>query len=259
MKIEIVEREKTGRLHDPILISGLPGSGLVGKVAVDHLIQELSAKHFAEVYCDGMAAQIFIESNGVAALNRNDLFFSRSSAGTNRDLILYTGDSQPASGEAEYELSASVASYARANFGTKEIITLGAYVTGNFTETPRVYGSATDLEYVQRLTKLGITLMEEGAITGMNGLLLGIAKLQGIRGCSLLGETSGYAVDPKASKSVLVALGKLLDLDVNLAALDVRAKEAQSVLRSVQSWQDQQETEPAEKTDESRKKLGYIS
>jgi uncharacterized protein len=266
MKIEIVEIEKTGELVDPVLISGLPGSGLVGKVAIDHLIQELSAKHFAEVYCDGMAAQIFIESDGTAALNRNDFYCWKRNDGKSkekRDLIFYTGDSQPANAEAEYELSASISSYVQKNFGTKEIITLGAYVTGNFTENPKVYGSATDVEYVKRLTDLGINIMGEGAITGMNGLLLGIAKLIGIRGCSLLGETSGYAVDPKASKIVLQELGRLLDFQVDFRALDERAKQAQSVLKSVESWRSSQEesetSEGGEEREEKRKKLGYIS
>jgi uncharacterized protein len=259
MKIEFVELEKVDGLHDPILISGLPGSGLVGKVAIDHLIEELSAIHFAEVYCDGMAAQIFIDSAGVAALNRNDLFYWRNKRKGSHDLILYTGDSQPASAEGEYELSASIASYTKTNFHPSELLTLGAYVTGNFTESPKVYGSATDADYVRQLTELGISLMEEGAITGMNGLLLGIAKLHGFRGCSLLGETSGYAVDPKASKSVLTVLGKLLNLELDFTALDKRAKEAQSVLRSVQNWQASQQEPQETSPDESRKKLGYIS
>jgi uncharacterized protein len=257
MKIEIVEIEKPGKLSDPILVSGLPGSGLVGKVAVDHLIQQLSARHFAEVYCDGMAAQVFIETNGVASLSRNDFFYWKNTSRGKRDLIFYTGDSQPTTGEAEYELSASVSSYVKTSFLAKELVTLGAYVTGSFTETPKVYGSATDSEYVKRLTDLGVTLMEEGAITGMNGLLLGMAKLQGLRGCSLLGETSGYAVDPRASKSVLVDLGRLLDLQLDLSALDQKAKEAQSVLRSVEDWRaGQQEPDP---TEDKKKRLGYIS
>ena len=37
--------------------------------------------------------------------------------------------------------------------------------------------------------------MDDGAITGMNGLIVGLAKLKGIRGTCLLGETSGYVVD----------------------------------------------------------------
>jgi uncharacterized protein (TIGR00162 family) len=261
MKIEIVEIEKPGELKEPVVISGLPGSGLVGKVAIDHLIHELSAKHFAEVYCDGMSPQIFIESNGTASLNRNDFFYSISKKSVGgRDLVMYTGDSQPATAEAEYELSASIASYVRTNFRAKEIITLGAYVTGNFTETPKVYGSATDLGYARRLADLGVTLMAEGAITGMNGLLLGVAKIQGMRGCSLLGETSGYAADPKASKSVLIELAKLLNFEIDMKALDDRAKEAQSVLRSVESWRaGQQDEQTTGQQDDKRKRLGYIS
>jgi uncharacterized protein len=255
LKIQLIEREKVTGLREPIVISGLPGSGLVGKVAVDHIIQELSAKHFAEVYCDGMAAQIFIDHEGVAQLNRNDLFYWRNPEGK-RDLIFYTGDSQPATGEAEYVLSSWMAEYLGKLAGS-ELVTLGAYVTGNFAAEPKVYGSATDEEYVQRLTKIGVKIMGEGAITGMNGLLLGIAKLRGYRGCSLLGETSGYAVDPKASKSVVSALSKLIDVNMDLSALDVRAKEAKSLLRNSQAGEDQ--PDETEQSDEARKRLGYIS
>ena len=42
--------------------------------------------------------------------------------------------------------------------------------------------------------------MDAGSITGMNGLIIGIAKLRGMQGACLLGETSGYVVDAKASK-----------------------------------------------------------
>jgi proteasome assembly chaperone (PAC2) family protein len=35
------------QLESPCLICGFPGTGYVGKIAIDHLIQELNAKHLA--------------------------------------------------------------------------------------------------------------------------------------------------------------------------------------------------------------------
>ena len=52
--------------------------------------------------------------------------------------------------------------------------------------------------------------MREGAITGMNGLLLGMARLKGLEGYSLLGETTDYSFDLRASEIVLETLSKLL-------------------------------------------------
>ena len=44
----IVEIEKV-KMKNPILIEGLPGIGLVGKIAADHMIDELGAKQVAQL------------------------------------------------------------------------------------------------------------------------------------------------------------------------------------------------------------------
>jgi uncharacterized protein len=267
MKIEIREKGTVPELVDPILVCGLPGSALVGKVAVDHLVQELSAKQLAEVYCDGMAPQVFIQPNGTASMMRNDIYFWKNPGNMHRlksDLIFFTADSQPVSPESEYSLSASVVEYALKKFRSKEIITLGAYVTGNFSQNPKVYVAATDQFLIKNLVKLGCEVMKEGAITGMNGLILGVAKIMGFRGYALLGETSGYALDPKASESLVVFLEKLIGLKVDLSALEERAKEAQTALNTVEMWRRQQEetgeeSSGEEESDEKKRRLDYIS
>jgi hypothetical protein len=38
------------QLHSPYLICGFPGTGYVGKIAIDHLIQELDAKRLADIF-----------------------------------------------------------------------------------------------------------------------------------------------------------------------------------------------------------------
>jgi len=45
VEVRILEKPK---LRDTILIEGLPGIGLVGKLAADHMLDELKAKKFAE-------------------------------------------------------------------------------------------------------------------------------------------------------------------------------------------------------------------
>jgi proteasome assembly chaperone (PAC2) family protein len=46
----------------------------------------------------------------------------------------------------------------------------------------------------------------------MNGLIIGIAKLHGMQGTCLLGETSDYVVDAKASKSILESLLSVVEI-----------------------------------------------
>ncbi len=261
MKIDIVEKE-TPELSEPLMNCGLPGSALVGKLAVDHLVQELPAEHLAELYLDGMAPQVFIETDGTVSSLNNDLFYWKSKAKGVPDLILYTADAQPATQEAEYVLSETVINYVSKKYKSRQMITLGAFVTGGFSDDPKVYAAATDEALVKTASSNGCEVMKDGSITGMNGILLGIAKLKGMKGYALLGETSGYALDPKASTALLLSLEKLIGVKVDLKELNERAKEAQSVLQSVEAMRKQQtierpEGEPGETDDE--KKLGYIS
>jgi uncharacterized protein (TIGR00162 family) len=263
MKIDIVEKESP-TLSNPLIICGLPGSALVGKLAVDHLVQELPGEHMAEIYLDGMAPQVFIESDGTVSPLNNDLFFWKSRMKDVPDLVLYTADAQPANQEAEYLLSETVIDYLAKKFKAGQMITLGAFVTGVFPKDPKVYAAATEDSLVKGISSKGYEIMTEGSITGMNGILLGIAKLRGMKGYALLGETSGYALDPKASAALLMALEKLIGLKVDLKDLNERAKEAQTVIQSVEALRRQQLGEEREQSEgsnqaEDKKKLGYIS
>jgi proteasome assembly chaperone (PAC2) family protein len=76
--------------------------------------------------------------------------------------------------------------------------------------------------------------MDSGSITGMNGLIIGIAKMRGIRGTCLLGETSGYVVDAKASKAILETLVKIIDIKVDMTNLDKRAKDTEMLIQTIE-------------------------
>ena len=65
----------------------------------------------------------------------------------------------------------------------------------------------------------------QGNITGLNGLLLGVAKRRGLEAICLMGEIpvdlQGLPLSyPKASKSVLEVLSRDLEIEVNLDKLD---------------------------------------
>jgi len=56
-------------------------------------------------------------------------------------------------------------------------------------------------------------------------LFLGLGRIRGMDAACLMGETSGYLVDPKAAKSVLGVLSELLDVEVDLGELEKKAEE----------------------------------
>ncbi len=72
------------------------------------------------------------------------------------------------------------------------------------------------------LEKYDLNLMSEGQISGMNGLFLGMAKRAKLSGFCLLGEIPLYTIqieNPKASHAVLSALGRILNMQIDFAAL----------------------------------------
>ena len=62
------------QLKSPYLICGFPGSGYVGKMAVEHLIEELQAKHLADIYSSSFPPQIMIRNDGEAELMKNSIY-----------------------------------------------------------------------------------------------------------------------------------------------------------------------------------------
>jgi uncharacterized protein (TIGR00162 family) len=223
------------QLESPCLICGFPGSGYVGKIAIDHLIQELNANHLADIYSTSFPPQIVVRTNGVSDLMKNTIFYSKSSISSagNNDLLLLTGDSQPENPDSEYLLAEQILDIAT-KFKTNKVFTMAAYVSGVFVDKPRIFGTATDSEIVKTFNEKNIMIMDNGTVAGMNGLTIGVAKLRGMQGTCLLVETSGYVVDAKASKSILESLLSILGITVDMTNLEKKAKDTEMLIQTIQ-------------------------
>ncbi len=230
-EIKLVYSSAPPDLKSAYLICGFPGSGYVGKLAVDHLIEELKAHHLLDIYSSSFPPQVMIKTDGTVDLLKNSMFWWKNEDGA--ELLMLTGDSQPANPDAEYELAEEILNVA-SQFGTKHVFTLAAYITGVFVEKSKVFGTATDVDTVKSFATNDISMMDSGSITGMNGLVIGIAKMRGIKGTCLLGETSGYVVDAKASKAVLETLVKIMNVKVDMTNLDKRAKDTEMLIQTIE-------------------------
>ena len=218
-------------LKEPVLIEGLPGVGNVGKLAAEHLIDEIKAKKFAEIYSDSFPPQVFINPEGTVRLVKNELYYHK---GKKQDLIILTGDYQGLTSVGQYHLVNTVLDLAE-KLGTKMIYTLGGYGIGREIRHPRITGAATDIELVKELKKYGVVFKDEpsGGIVGASGLLLGMGKLRGMRGVCLMGETSGYMVDPNSAREVIKVLSQSLGLEINLSELESKAKEIDKISKKI--------------------------
>ena len=236
--MEFVSIKKLGKmpkLTNPILIEGLPGIGNVGKLAVEHLIDTIKAKKFAEIYSKDFPPQVFINSDGTIDLVKNEFYYWKAKEKDQRDLILLTGDYQGLSSRGQYELVERILDVCE-EFGIKELYTLGGYGLGHDISKPKVLCATTHKELVKDMKKHGAVFKKNepgGGIVGASGLLLGLGKLRKLKGTCFMGETPGYLVDPKSAKAVLKILMSITKIDVDLSALEDKAKEIEQIAQQL--------------------------
>jgi uncharacterized protein len=215
------------QLKDPILIEGLPGVGNVGKLAADHLIQELKAKKFAEIHSRYFPPQVLVLPEGTIRLVNNEMYYSKAKKPGQRDLVVLIGDYQGLTADGQYALADTVLEIG-AKLGVKMVYTLGGYGTGKIQEKPRVLGACTSDKLVKEMKTHGVVFRKNepgGGIVGASGLLLGLGMLREMPGVCLMGETSGYLVDPKSAQSVLEILGAILKVNLDFTELTARAEQ----------------------------------
>ncbi len=249
----IIRHSSHPDLDNPVLIEGLPGVGNVGKLAADHLVDELGATEFATIYSQFLPPQVLVDDDSVIRLVSNSLYYWKSKKEGQQDIVFLVGDFQGITPEGQYELAMAVVDLA-VEIGVKRIYTLGGYGLGKIVQEPRVLGAASDTSIVEDLSKFGLEFSKSdpgSGIVGASGLLLGLGKLQGVEGACLMGETSGYFVDPAAAKAVLQILAKILNVDIEYQKLVEKASQIEDFHASI--LKDLEQT-----TEKSSKDLNYI-
>lgn len=230
MKNTVIDVLGRPKLTNPVLIGGLPGMGYVGKLAVEHLVAEIQAKKFAEMFSPYFPHQAVVEGGGLIRLPRNEFYWARMDG---RSLVMWTGDAQSVTSEGHYDVVEKVLDFAE-KLGVKQMFTLGGFATGKFSRAqPRVIALG-DPEMLMSLRNYGASVERRGGpIIGAAGLLIGLGKLRKIPGVCLLGETHGMVVDHRAAQAVLQIVVKTLGLKVSMENLEQRARETEQMIERI--------------------------
>ena len=239
-------------LDDPVFIEGLPGVGHVGKLAAEYLLEEFDAELVRRVYADEFPPQVNIDDDGVAELTCAE-FHAVDVDGT--DLLVLTGDHQAQSNEGHYHLTDVFLDVAE-EFGATRAFALGGVPTGELIEEYTVLGAVTEESLVDDLDEAGVEFREDepaGGIVGVSGLVLGLGGRRGFEASCLMGETSGYLVDPKSARAVLEVLEEVVGFEIDYAGLEERAEEMEEVVGKIQEMQNQQQGMP---TDDDLRYIG---
>lgn len=240
-----VRLHKEPELENPVLIASWPGIGNVGLMAVDAMRGLLEAEEFGEIepWEFFYPKRVLIRSGEMKELEfpSSRFFFKRTEK---RDLIFFIGEEQPADGGRPYAQGTSA--YLIANlvldvackFGCGRVYTSGAAVSPiHHSVRPRVWAVPNSERLLPEMSAYGNTVLMsdiegrggEGNITGLNGLLLGVARKRGMDAVCVMGEVPIYLQGfplpyPKATKSVLEVLSAALGISVDLTGIDSLAQ-----------------------------------
>jgi uncharacterized protein (TIGR00162 family) len=223
-------------LDDPVLVEGLPGVGHVGKLAAEHLVEEFDSELVRRVYADDFPPQVTVEDDVAQLVHA--AFHAVDAGG--RDLLVLTGDHQAGSASGHYRLTDAFLDVA-AEFGVERAFALGGVPTGELVEEYTVVGAVSDRDLIDDLEDVGVEFRQDepaGGIVGVSGLILGLGARRDLSAACLMGETSGYLVDPKSARTVLEALEDLLGFEVDFSSLEDRAEEMEEVIGKLQEMQE---------------------
>ncbi|MCL7419075.1 MAG: proteasome assembly chaperone family protein [Halalkalicoccus sp.] len=190
----ITIREESVSLDRPFLVEGLPGVGLVGKIATDHLIEEFSMTHYASVYCEGLPR--------IGVYHEEDDELKppvRLYADPERNLLALQSE-VPVSGSGAPEFAACISGW----FAEHEVTPI--YLSGRPAEkegSPEVYGVATG-DGAVHLDRAGIVPPREtGFISGPTGALLNQATESDIDSIGLIAQSNPQFPDPEAARALI--------------------------------------------------------
>jgi uncharacterized protein len=257
MKETYIKEFATIEANNPVLIEGLPGLGLVGKIAIRYLIKQLKAKKIAYLYSPHFPYFVLVNKKGNVRLLRGAFYYWKNPAGGN-DLIFFTGDSQSQTIEGQYEIADQMLEFSQKHH-VKTIVTIGGYRMEP-KEKPKVYIAATSQEILNKALAAGAIISSSGSpIVGTAGLILGLARLKKMEALCLLGETRGYLPDPLAAKSVLEIIKSTFGFELDLTGLNEEISRAEIMVTRLQQIEEKRALQAEETRKQEDKKTTYIS
>lgn len=218
------------RLEGASLIEGLPGIGLVGKVAVAYILGKVRAKKICRMYSPYFPSVAYI-SDGRIIPNFTDFYAVEEPAKT---IIMY-GSAQPSSSYGQYEFCEKVIELAKRH-GATRVFTVGG-LGGKEKISPRreIFCSSTDKKYLGKYLELVDGQVYSGQIVGAVGILINIAGSKGLENMCMLVEIGESTPDYFAARRAAEALIKLTGLNIEVDGVEEFMKLSNRVISMLES------------------------
>jgi uncharacterized protein (TIGR00162 family) len=223
------------KLNKPILIVGLPGIGNVGKIAADFIIDETKAKMLYNVFSYELPNSVFVNDSNLIELPTIEMYGRKGTKG--KDLIILTGDVQPAEETSSYEFCEKVLDVAE-KLKVSLVITLGGIGLSDVPKKPQLFCTGNAPNVIKDFKK-GLKLNEKlygivGPIIGVSGLMVGLAGKRKLPAVCMLAETLGHPayLGIQGAREIVKALNKKIGLNIKISRVDKEIADIESEILS---------------------------
>lgn len=212
-----------------VVIQGLPGMGLIGKIAANFLIKHYKGQEIARIYSSFFPPVVQIDSEtSLGRLSRMEIYAITE---TTPNLLILTGDAQPHDIGIIQVLN-DVLDYIIEQ-KAETVICLGGLRVHE--DGPEVAAFGYDKKTMDWLEGHDITPLKGGEVTGAVGVLSALAAERHLTSFGLLGKLTLAGTDPLASKNLLNRIAKLYSLKFKLDDLNLTIEEAQAKNKRITS------------------------
>ena len=220
-------------VNDTAVLMGFPGSGLVGTIALQYMVDQLEFELIGT-----MTSKFFPP---LAMMNKgviNDpvrIYIKKEVVAVVADIPIHPMIC--------YEIATGLLDWL-APFKPKEVLTIAGIITNE--PEKRVFGVATTNEALPRIQEHTL-ILPIGSISGIASSILTECKIRGIPGYGLLGETVN-APDPRSSAATIEVLNKMYNLGLDTKPLIDQAVEIEQSMGKI-AEEVQQSAEQSPKKD----------
>ena len=203
---EVFELKKTN-LKSPIIFAGFVGAGLVGPLAINHIIEKLEMEEI------GVMRSKYLPPSTVFMRGRlrHPFRFYANKKGTICAIICEITLRM----DGLYSIVSSILDWA-AEKGSKEIVILDGVPS---TEHDNKAYCAAEEDLVRTMADADISLIPQGFITGIPGGILNECLVREIQGLTLLVKANKIDPDPAAASTLIEAINRFYNMDIDVEDL----------------------------------------
>lgn len=213
--ILIIETKKID-VENPIIIEGVPDIGLVGSIAVSHMVAEQNFEEVGYIKSDLFPPVMVVHDRKV--LNPVRIF--------QKGKLIAILSEIPIDPKAGFILSKRLTEWYKEK-GAQLIISIsGTPIQERIDiDEPQVFGTSNNESILKKMEELGVQILQEGFISGFYALILKNSIEIGLNSSILLAQCYSSYPDPGAAASILKILNKMTDLNVDVKQLIEQAED----------------------------------